>query len=144
MPLLQLRTARDMLEKSQREYSRLSKDFKNIDNIFNFFVTVHHISDYLRNTNAVTNQILENFLQDQDIKDCRDICNTGKHLILTRHENLRTDIRSSMLGKARLGALILGSPDRWFLYLGDREINIEYLAKKVLTKWEDFFVARGI
>lgn len=42
----ELKSPRDMLEKARREFSRLRSDL-NTDNVFNFFVTIHHIKDYV-------------------------------------------------------------------------------------------------
>ncbi len=47
MAFFELKTPRDMLEKARREHTRLSTAF-DIDNVFNFFVTVHHMKTTLR------------------------------------------------------------------------------------------------
>ncbi len=49
-----------MFEKAEREHQRLQNEFT-IDNVFNFFVTAHHIKDYVEKTMAIPQQVLEAF-----------------------------------------------------------------------------------
>jgi hypothetical protein len=77
MSYFQLKTPRDMLEKSRREYDRLIADF-NIDNVFNFFVTVYHIQDYIKVSGLVAPAVLRTFLNNPELKAARDMCNKGK------------------------------------------------------------------
>ena len=132
-----------MPAKARREHALLTESF-GIDNLFNFFVTAYHISDYIRKTGAAPQAALETFLQDQDIKDCRDICDKGKHLTLTKRPDPSTDVWSGCVGGAPIGALPVGGGDQWMLFTGDREVNVEWLAEQVLTKWEEFFAAHGL
>ena len=110
---------------------RLAESF-DIDNLFNFVVTAYHISDYVRNTESVTQAVLDTFLQDQDIKDCRDLCDKGKHLTLTKRSNPTTRIYSGCIGGAPLGEIPFGGGDKWVLFTGDREVDVEWLAGRVL------------
>lgn len=143
MTLFELRTPRDILEKARREHKRLVERFE-IDNLFNFFVTAYHISDYVRKTGAVSQIVLDTFLQDQDIKDCRDLCDKGKHLSLSKRPDPKTHVWSSGLGGAPLGVLPLSGGDKWTLFTGDRDVDVEWLAKRVLSKWDAFFSANGL
>lgn len=143
MALFELRTPHDMLEKARREHKRLTEHF-DTDNLFNFFVTAYHISDYIRKTNVVSQTVIDTFLQDQDIKYCRDLCDKGKHLTLTKRPDPATQIWSGCLGGAPLGALPLGGGNKWVLVTADREVDIEQLAEQVLLKWEEFFTTHGI
>src|ERR1700734_3582872 len=83
MSYFQLQTPRDMLEKARREHDRLFADF-NIDNVFNFFVTAYHIQDYIKMAGSVPRAVLRSFLNDPDLKAARDMCNKGKHMMLTQ------------------------------------------------------------
>ncbi|NOT20633.1 MAG: hypothetical protein HOP24_10265 [Sideroxydans sp.] len=143
MSLFELRTPRDMLEKARREHQRLAERF-DIDNLFNFVVTAYHISDYIRKTGAVAQVALDTFLQDQDIKDCRDLCDKGKHLTLTKRSDPITHVWSGCFGGAPFGVLPFGGGDKWVLFTGDREVDIKWLAERVLTKWELFFATHGL
>lgn len=143
MSFFELKTPRDMLDKAEREYMRLQSEF-NIDNVFNFFVTANHIKDYLQWANTVNSKILESFLQDQDLKDCRDICNKGKHFSLTSRADPAALILDSALGSTPLNALPLGGNEEWVLISSGREIDVEWLASRVLRKWKDFFQTYGI
>ena len=143
MTFFELRTPRDMLEKAKREYNRLRQQF-NIDNVFNFFVTAYHIHDYVLKTNAVPQVDLEQFAKDQDIRDCRDLCDKGKHLRLDKRADPSTIIWNGTIGGAPIGALPIGGGDKWVLFSGNREVDIEWLAERVLSKWESFFSAHGL
>lgn len=143
MAFFELRAPRDMLDKARREYQRLSERF-DIDNLFNFVVTAYHISDYIRKTGAVAQGVLDTFLQDQDIKDCRDLCDKGKHLVLTKRSDPTTHVWSGYVGGAPIGMLPIGGGGKWVLFTGDREVDVEWLAERVLTKWGAFFAAHGL
>lgn len=115
-----------------------------IDNVFNFFVTAFHIRDYILKTNAVPKDIVNQFLQDVDLKDCRDLCDKGKHLRLTQRADPSVGIWEGTLGGAPLGAVVMGGDDAWMLFSGNREVDIKWLAERVLSKWEQFFAANGL
>jgi hypothetical protein len=138
MPFFELRTPKDMLEKARREHERLVSDF-NIDHLFNFFVTANHIRDYVYRSRLVSQQSLEEFMSNQDLRDCRDLCDQGKHLILTRRENPATSIWSGCIGGAPIGALPIGGGDKWVLLSEGREVDVQDLAQRVLDKWNNFF-----
>lgn len=143
MAFFELRTPRDMLEKARREYGRLTTNF-NIDNVFNFFVTVHHIEDYIEKTGAGTWPAFDAFKGDQDILDARDMCDKGKHLRLT-HKN-RTDPSTAHITLGQLNTVPLNTlplndyTDEWMLQSGNRTLNVAALAKRVVQKWEAFFL----
>lgn len=143
MPFFELKTPGDMLEKARREHQRLAERF-DIDNLFNFFVTVHHITDYLRKTSAVAQVVIDTFLQDQDFKDCRDLCDKGKHLTLSHRPDPTTHVWSGCIGGAPIGVLPIGGGDKWVLFTDDREVDVEWLAERVLIKWETFFSTHGL
>lgn len=138
MPFFELRTPKDMLEKARREHQRLVSDF-NIDHLFNFFVTANHIRDYVYRSRLVSQQSLEEFMSNQDLRDCKDLCDQGKHLILTKRENPTTSIWSGCIGGAPIGALPIGGGDKWVLLSEGREVDVQILAERVLNKWDKFF-----
>ena len=133
----ELRTPRDMLEKTRREYQRLTESL-NIDNVFNFFVTAYHIRDYIDVNNTIDKATLDKFFEDQDMQDCRDLCNKGKHLVLSSC-NPVTHIWTGCLNGAPMGTLPLGGGRKWVLFTRGREVEVASLAKRVLDKWDGFF-----
>lgn len=144
MSLFELRTPRDMLEKARREQQRLSERL-DIDNLFNFFVTAHHIADYIRKTGAVAQVAIDTFLQDQDIKDCRDLCDTGKHLNLTQRVDPITYVSSGSYGCGTYGTRVYGGGGtKWLLLTNVGEVDVGELAVRVLRKWEEFFTTHGL
>ena len=143
MGFFELRTPRDMLEKAHREHKRLLEDF-DIDNLFNFFVTAYHVKDYVKTTNSVPRPTLDAFLQDQDLKYCRDLCDKGKHLTLTMRHDPTTSTMSGCYGGAPCGALPYGAGSVWILNTKDRAVDVQSLADRVLEKWDAFFAANGL
>ncbi len=138
-----------MLEKTRREYARLQQQW-DIDNIFNFFVTAYHVQDYIEDyieeTKAIEAAILKDFLNDQDIKDCRDMCDKGKHRKLTRRKypDPLTTMWDGSINGAPINAIEINGDDKWVLINGDREIDVKWLAERVLAKWEKFFSTHGL
>lgn len=143
MAFFELRTPRDMLEKAKREYTKLQQQW-DMDNVFNFFVTVWHIRDYIKETKAVEYAVLEGFLADQDFKDCNYLCKKGKHLKLKKTTNHMPTIWNGALNGAPLNAIEINGNDKWVLINGDREVDIRWLAERVLAKWEKFFSTHGL
>jgi len=139
----ELRSPKDMLSKAQREYQRLTKCV-NIDNVFNFFVTIYHIRDYIENSNSVEKSAIDQFFKDPELQICRDLCNKGKHLFLddrAHDPNLKTHIWKGCFNGAPFNVLPFNGYQKWVLFCGDdgREVAVESLAKSVLEKWERFF-----
>ncbi len=143
MAFFELITPRDMFEKLRRESQRLNSDLS-VDNVFNFFVTGYHLSDYVRKASVVPEQALSAFLEDPDLKDCRDLCDKGKHLRLSKRADPKTAIWRGSLGGAPLNALSINGGDRWVLLSGDRQIDVEWLAERVIAKWRGFLEAHGL
>ncbi|MCK9398303.1 MAG: hypothetical protein M0Q44_22295 [Methylobacter sp.] len=143
MAFLELRTPRDMLNKAEREYERLRTNF-NIDNVFNYFVTANHIRDYIMKTDSAKQVLIDSFFTDQDMKDCRDLCDKAKHLKLTKRLDPQTHKWSGCIGGAPIGVLPIGGDGEWELWSNDRVVNIEQLAERVLTKWREFFETHGL
>ena len=143
MAFLELRTPRDMLEKAKREHARLRASFE-IDNVFNFFVTANHIRDYIEKTAAVPQGDLKTFCADQDVQDCRDLCDKAKHMRLTHRVDPETHQWGGAIGEAPLGELPIGGDGEWELWSDGRTVNIEALADRVIGKWEAFFVVHGL
>ncbi|MCW2601755.1 MAG: hypothetical protein JWM02_3584 [Frankiales bacterium] len=143
MAFLELRTPSGMLEKAKREHARLKASF-DIDNVFNFFVTANHIRDYIEKNRAVPQADVDKFFSDQDMKDCRDLCDKAKHLRLTKRADPMTHRYSGAIGGAPIGALPLGGDGEWELWSDNRVVNIEQLADRVMAKWEQFFASHGL
>ncbi|MDA8519609.1 hypothetical protein [Acidovorax sp. NCPPB 4044] len=137
----QLTTAQDMLEKAKRELRRLEAD-TDIDNVYNFYVTAYHIQDYVRIGNPSRIPELEKFLSQQDLVDCRNICNKGKHLILTRHPDPKTIVYDHALsGNTPMGSMELSGGDEWILITAEnRHIDVINLARIIIKRWENFLI----
>lgn len=141
----ELATPRDMLEKARREHRRLTERF-HVDNVFNFFVTAYHIKDYIQHNGSVSHMTWETFLKDQDMQDCHNLCDKGKHLILTQknRSNPATHMISGCYGGTPFGTIPWGGCGKWVLITNGREVDVESLAKRVLEKWDVFFEEHGL
>ena len=140
MAYFELQTAQDMLAKAHRERERLRERF-NSDNVLNFFVTAYHICDYVCRTKPILEDVVKEFKEkNQDIKDCRDLCDKGKHFSLTQRPDPSTHIFEHRTGETPLGTLRLGGGRlTWVLHLNDRWVDVEQLADRVMAAWKSFF-----
>ncbi len=143
MAFLELRTPRDMLNKAEREFDRLQKNF-DIDNVFNYFVTANHIRDYIEKNKSVKQIDIDTLFNDQDMKDCRDLCDKAKHLKLTKRPDPQTHKWSGCIGGAPIGVLPIGGDGEWELWSNERVVNIQQLSERVLNKWREFFEKHGL
>jgi len=145
MAFFELSTPRDMLEKAKREYTKLQQQW-DIDNVFNFFVTARHIKDYIEGTKVVEKTVLDDFLADQDLKDCQYLCDKGKHLKLDNKNfpNHLTTIWDGSINGAPINAIAINGNAKWVLINRDREVDVKWLAERVLAKWEKFFSTHGL
>ena len=134
-----------MLEKARREHQRLSTQFS-IDNLFNFFVTAYHIQDYIKTSEAVDVTVLNAFIDDPDMKSCRDLCDQGKHLKLTWKNRVdpKTRILHGGICGAPINTLPVNGGRKWVAYIDNREIDVKRLAERILDKWELFFSGHGL
>lgn len=143
MAFFELSTPRHMLEKAKREYAKLLQQW-DIDNVFNFFVTARHIKDYIEGTDVVEKSVLGDFLADQDLKDCQYLCNKGKHLKLKEPTDHIPTIWDGSINGAPINAIEINGNAKWVLINGDREVDVKWLAERVLAKWEKFFSTYGL
>jgi hypothetical protein len=134
MHFFEIRTPRDMLNKAKRELARLQSEF-NIDNVFNFFVTAYHVQDYVRNTAPALRDALKRFLDDPDLKACRDLCDKGKHLTLTKRADPDTDMVGSNYSDAAYSELGYWEDEVWTLVYDDNAVEVRPLAGRVIDKW---------
>lgn len=136
-----LATPKDMLEKAKRELKRIESEM-HIDNICNFYVTAYHIQDYVRKTNPSRIFELEKFLAQQDLKDCQDLCDKGKHLKLTKKSrpDPQAIVYDNVLsGNTPLGAMKFDGGSEWMLITSDgRHVDVISLAFAVVNHWNAF------
>lgn len=113
-----------------------------IDNVYNFYVTAYHIQDYVQKTNPSKIEELQKFLAQQDLKDCQDLCNKGKHLTLTKKN--RPDPKAivydnQLSGNTPLGSLKFDAGPEWMLITSDgRYVDVLHLGHIIINHWEEF------
>jgi hypothetical protein len=135
-----LQSPRDMLEKARREFSRLQSDL-NTDNIFNFFVTVHHIKDYAEEYGIPRDQLPIG----GDFQTCRKLCNLAKHL----KDNHKYVDNKFSLESVKLWADGIWADGIWDgkqarYDLEGQPLNILELAERVINDWEAFLTRQGL
>lgn len=138
-----IKTPADLLKKLESEYERFQTDSSD-ENLYNFFLTANHLKDYLKNTNAVKQVILDIFASDQDIRDGKDPCDKAKHHTLTGRPNPTTWTWTGEIGGAPIGMLAVGAGDKRIMFSGSREIDVDWLADRVMLKWRGFFTIHGL
>lgn len=156
----ELITPRDMLDKAKREYKRMLNNI-DVDSVFNFFVTVYHIVDYVEATGRFSYESpeLKKMYGDKDLKNdnyygdfvaCRLICNSGKHLKISRDvkkydiESINTEHSSSSAGQTMAGGTQFGEGDRYDIVVDGKREEVKELGTRLICKWEQFFADNGI
>lgn len=132
-----------MLEKARREYTRLSARI-DVDNAFNFFVTAYHVKDYIEKNGAVPNAVVQDLYNEQDMRDCRDLCDKAKHLKLTKRPDPDTHKWGGAVGCAPIGTIPLGSAGDWELWSGGRQIKNIPLASRIILRLDRFFAENDL
>lgn len=146
MTLFTLKTPGDMLTKALRERERM-KDHIHIDHVYNFFVTVAHIVDYVKNSDLVSQQELDTFRQHRIFKLSRDLCDSGKHMKLTQPGRCTpsASIYANSIFQAPFGAWNFGpQKQNWMVHTDGTWTSVQNVADDVLKLWSDFFSHHGI
>jgi hypothetical protein len=136
----------EMLAKAERELSLLRAAI-NVDTVFNCFVSVYHVMDYVQALSRVDKSAIDAMYADPDFDLCHSICNRGKHLTLRRNPKIFTSDESGgsgMLGFGAIGEDAISAMPEWHFYCDGVEIYPVELAEIVIKKWHIFFHANGI
>jgi len=135
-----LKSPRDMLEKARREFSRLKIDL-NTDNVFNFFVTVHHIKDYAKVSGVPEDQLPGG----GDFQLCRKICNLAKHLAdHGKYKDNKFSLESVTLWDEGLWDESLWDGKLGRFYLEGNLLDILEIAERVINDWDAFLTRQGL
>jgi len=129
----------DMFNKTLREFDRLSESC-DIDNVFNFFVTAYHIQDYVITHSPHLKDQIQDLFKDKDLKLCRDLCNQGKHMLVSRGSNPSTKVVSGAWGTGSYGEGPWGGGEDWFVEFEEENVSILPLAARVMEKWQNFLM----
>jgi hypothetical protein len=120
-----------------------------VDEIYAFFLNCYHLKDWIKHDGAVpaaVQQALEGYVSsNRSLCLCADICNSLKHLRLTRREKSG---ESPTFGAKRF-ALSLGSeqPTISLKYEVDTAKGPEdafHLATECMTAWDGFLATNGL
>lgn len=75
------------------------------------------------------------------------MCDVSKHYKLTHKGRLTpgTFTLTGEIGGAEIGVLEVGGGDKWLMTTeGNREIDVIWLAERVMQKWRELFVKHGL
>lgn len=145
-PPLLLATPTDMLLKARRELEHLRARVT-VDSVFNYFVTVFHVKDYLLASAPARNAAVLLLYADPDFLACQSICNQGKHLRVDRRArpvSQEISRRSGLVGFGMVGAMMVGAGEQWDLTYDGAPVDPVALGERVLSKLEVHFVANGL
>ncbi|MDR8032095.1 hypothetical protein [Burkholderia cenocepacia] len=143
MGFFELTDAAAMVCKARRELDRLAGE-PSIDHVFNFFVTAHSVTDYLKGTVAEADRSA--LLAEPDIQLCRDVSNKAKHMRLDRgRPDPATHRVSGALGSAAFNTVAFNaSGERWVRWPDGTEVEMQSFGTRVLARLEQFLTAHGI
>ncbi|PRH42092.1 hypothetical protein C6T65_12110 [Burkholderia vietnamiensis] len=143
MGFFELTDAAAMLRKARRELDRLAHE-PSIDHVFNFFVTAHSVTDYLKG--AVPESDRSALLAEPDIQLCRDVSNKAKHMKLDRgRPDPATHHVSGALGSAAFNTVAFNaSGERWVRWPDGTELEMMTFGTAVLKHLEQFLSTHGI
>jgi hypothetical protein len=141
----ELETPRDMYRKAKRELERMQSDL-NTDTIFNYFVTVYHIIDYVKRQETVSSAAIDSMYDDNDFKMCQFICNKGKHLVLTENDPATKAIYKpgALYGSAPYNTARYNESSSYKFFVDEQEVNFIELGKRLIEKWDKFFIENSI
>jgi hypothetical protein len=141
----EISTPRQMLEKAQRDFQKLSQN-TDTDNVFNFFVTAYHIVDYVKALKTVATDDIEALYEEPDFRRCRYICNKSKHRMLEKGDDEFVTYRrpSAALDEFTLGESALGLGRAYFIIDDTEQVDILDLGQRIISRWEAFFKTHGI
>jgi len=136
----ELKSPRDVLEKARREFARLQADL-NTDNVFNFFVTIHHIKDYVKESGITEDQ----FPKGGDFQLCRKICNSAKHLSDQGKYKDNNFIRAKVtLWEVGLWDKSLWDGSQAEFHFEGKKLDILEIAEGLINEWESFLTGKGL
>jgi len=135
----ELQSPRDMLNKAKREFARLKADL-NTDNVFNFFVTAHHIEDYARDAGIPEGE----FPKGVDFGLCKRLCNMGKHLESGyKYRDNKFSEKSVTLWDEGLWDEGLWDGKEAVFEFESKQLDILNIAEKIIHDWDVVLTRNG-
>ena len=140
----EISSPRDLFEKAKRDFERMKSDL-NTDSIFNFFVTVYHVMDYVKAQGNARQDAIEKMYDDEDFRMCNYLCNKGKHLKLEKGDEFQTRHSvGAVFGKAMFNEVMFNEGESYSLIADGQKIDVTELGHRLLKKWEQLFAYNGI
>jgi hypothetical protein len=140
----QLRFPQDLLAKMRYDFERMQREPLNVYPAFDFFVTAHHLVDWIW-PSAGREQQKANRMADAIPRVCEHLANGAKHFILTaRHEAVsRLGAAKGAFDHARIDSHAFDTRGLWIELESDEAVELGAprftaikLAQLVLEYWE--------
>jgi len=120
-----------------------------VDEIYAFFLNCYHLKDWIKNdpevSTTVQQQVEDHINRNRSLKLCADLCNSLKHLVLTKKQRSG---EGPAFGKKDYALKLGGGRARIALnYQVDTTggpVDAFQLASDCVEAWEDFLSARGL
>jgi hypothetical protein len=145
-------TARDLLEKLEREAALLRDDGVTADRFMNFVQTGYALIDWIKNDTAVPaaakgRSVITGLYNDRTLKVCGDLANSVKHFTLTKRQPITTATAANRgFGVGRFGMGGFGEGEQEIIItLSDGTVmNALNFVQDVLATWNQFFLTHKI
>lgn len=138
-----------MLEKVEWNYAQFKAD--PIDyRLADFFISACHVEDYFEITLGKSKwSVIKSALNKDELRDfrlCKDLCNVAKHYELNRGRvSPSTFTLTGEICGAEIGVLDVGAGDKWVMTTAqNQEIDVIWLADRVMQKWRELFAKNGL
>jgi hypothetical protein len=132
------------LDKGQA-HDRPSENY--VDDVYAFFQNCYHLKDWIKNdpSLSISSVDIENFINGSaSLLLCADLCNSLKHLSLTRPRSSKNPTFGPKQYGLTLGG---GAPTIRLKYQIDTStgpIDAFTLATNCVNEWKTFFAAKGL
>jgi hypothetical protein len=135
-----------LFAKALRERERMAEQM-HIDHVYNFFVTVGQLPDYMRRRSEVPHARVDALCKHPAIMLARDLCDTAKHVELTKpgRTTPNADIYENSIFRSGFGASNFGSQTHnWMVRSSGGFVGISVVADEAIALWTQFFEEHGI
>lgn len=116
-----------------------------VDEIYAFFMNCYHLKDWIETSTPVQEKVVEEYINNtKSLRLCADICNSLKHLRLTRNRSREKPEFGAKKIALNLGQ---GAPTISFNYevkTVSGTIDAFQLATDCVKAWDAFFLTHGL
>jgi hypothetical protein len=147
-----INTARDLLNKLEREAALLRDDGVTADRLMNFVQTGYSLIDWIKNDPTVPaaakgHSVITGLYANRTFKVCGELANSAKHFTLTKRQPITTAASKKSgfgFGRFGMGGFSEGEQEI-ILTLNDGTVmNALNFVQDVIGTWNQFFLTHKI